>query len=127
MLNKYTIDKWNKVETVGDFLNFIEDPNIDYMNWSNSFADPNKSGFWIGAKIKNIPNVTHLLDNSPLISSTELSPTTMTVSELEHHKKFNYGSGAKWGRASCRRPHRALSRGGGPIRGGRGRLPPFST
>ena len=93
MINKYTSDKWNNVETVGDFLNFIEDPAIDYMDWSNSFGDSNKSGFWIGAKVKNIPDITHLLDNNPLIDSAELSPTTMTVSELEHHKKFNYGSG----------------------------------
>jgi hypothetical protein len=93
MINKYTSNKWNNVETVGDFLNFIEDPAIDYMDWSNSFGDSNKSGFWIGAKVKNIPDITHLLDNNPLIDSAELSPTTMTVSELEHHKKFNYGSG----------------------------------
>ena len=33
-----TMEKWNNVNTVGDFLNFIENPNIDYMNWSASFA-----------------------------------------------------------------------------------------
>ena len=93
MINKYTSDKWNNVETVGDFLNFIEDPSIDYMDWSNSFGDSNKSGFWIGAKVKNIPDITHLLDNNPLIDSAELSPTTMTASEMKHHKKFTYGSG----------------------------------
>ena len=93
MINKYTSDKWNNVETVGDFLNFIEDPSIDYMDWSNSFGDSNKSGFWIGAKVKNIPDITHLLDNNPLINSAELSPTTQTASEMKHHKKFNYGNG----------------------------------
>ena len=88
----FSFSKYLKIEHQG-FLNFIEDPAIDYMDWSNSFGDSNKSGFWIGAKVKNIPDITHLLDNDPLIDSDELSPTTMTVSELEHHKKFNYGSG----------------------------------
>ena len=121
MINKYTFDKWNKVETVRDFLNFIEDPNIDYMNWSNSFTNSDKSGFWIGAKVKNIPDIPSVLNKNfsgkstrcsscdnvvwfdenlsrdrtkkPLIKSTELSPTTMTTAELEHHKKFHYGNG----------------------------------
>ena len=58
-----TMEIWNNVETVDDFLNFIENPDIDYMNWSASFADSNKSGYWIGARIKNIPDVAHLLDS----------------------------------------------------------------
>jgi|TARA_R110001592_G_scaffold345498_1_gene637412 hypothetical protein len=88
-----TMEIWNNVETVDDFLNFIENPDIDYMNWSASFADSNKSGYWIGARIKNIPDVAHLLDNTPQIKATELSPTSMTESELEHHKNYNFGSG----------------------------------
>ena len=93
MINKYTSDKWNNVETVGDFLNFIEDPAIDYMDWANSFGDSNKSGFWIGAKVKNIPDVSNFIDKNPQIKSTELSLTTMTPSERDHHEKFNYGNG----------------------------------
>jgi len=88
-----TMEKWNNVNTVGDFLNFIEDPQIDYMNWSASFADSNKSGFWIGAKVKNIPDVSNFIDKNPQIKSTELSLTTMTPSERDHHEKFNYGNG----------------------------------
>ena len=67
-----TMQKWNNVNTVGDFLNFIEDPQIDYMNWSASFADSSKSGFWVGAKVKNIPDVSGFIDKNPQIKSTEL-------------------------------------------------------
>jgi len=88
-----TMEIWNNVNTVDDFINFIENPNIDYMNWSASFADSSKSGYWIGARIENLPDVSHLLDNSPQIKATELSSTTMTSSELEYHKNFNFGNG----------------------------------
>ena len=88
-----TINRWNSIDTVGDFLDFVEDPNIDYMNWSNSFANPDRGGFWIGANIKNIPDVRNFFFFFPQIESTELNPTTMTSSERDHHLKYNFGNG----------------------------------
>ena len=84
--------KWQKVKTVGDFLNFIESPDIDYVDFTNSFANNMEQSFWVAAHITNTPNYKQLLKKKPKISSTELSSTTMTASELNYHKSNNFGN-----------------------------------
>tara|TARA_B100000579_G_C22847338_1_gene865232 strand:+ start:3422 stop:4162 length:741 start_codon:yes stop_codon:yes gene_type:complete len=92
-MNNNTMSKWQKVKTVGDFLDFIEDPNIDYVDFTNSFANNTEQSFWIAAHVTNTPNYKQLLKYKPEISATELSSTTMTASELDYHKSHNFGNG----------------------------------
>ena len=92
-MNNKTMYKWQKVKTVGDFLNFIESPDIDYVDFTNSFANNMEQSFWVAAHITNTPNYKQLLKNKPEISSTELSSITMTASELNYYKSNNFGNG----------------------------------
>ena len=69
-MNNNTMSKWQKVKTVGDFLDFIEDPNIDYVDFTNSFANNTEQSFWIAAHVTNTPNYKQLLKYKPEISAT---------------------------------------------------------
>lgn len=86
-------EKWQAIKTVNDYINFIEDENIDWKEFNESFVDHSKSGFWIPANIKNLPDPDTFKQQELLIGSKELNATTMTTSELEAHKNNNYGNG----------------------------------
>jgi hypothetical protein len=92
-MDNKTMSKWQKVKTVGDFLDFIEDPDINHVDFTNSFANNMEQSCWVAAHVTNTPDYKQILKNKPEISATELSSTTMTASELEHHKSHNFGNG----------------------------------
>jgi hypothetical protein len=91
-MNKEQI-KWRQIKTVNDYINFLEDESIDWKNLNESFIDPNQSGFWVPANIKNLPDAKELEQKAPAIKASELNRTTMTASEIELHEKHNYGNG----------------------------------
>ena len=86
-------DKWNKISTVSDYITFLEDDSIDWKNLTESFINPEISGCWTPANIKNLPDVQDVLDHEPTIKADELNSTTMTDSEIKLHKDHNYGNG----------------------------------
>jgi len=85
--------KWNSIETVQDYINFLEDDTIDWRNLNESFIDSDKSGFWVPATIKNLPSAEELQNFEPVIRAQELNRTTMTQSEIALHEKHNFGNG----------------------------------
>ena len=93
MIDSYTKSKWDNIDTVKDLLNFIEDPKCDVMGMSSELVDISKSAFWTAANIDFDFDVDEILEAQPEIKHNELSATTMVPSELEKHKKHNYGNG----------------------------------
>ena len=90
MTDAYTLDKWKKVKTVGDYLDLLEDPNTNWQNLLDTFIDKSKSGFWLAGNIKNLPP-TKL--STPAIHNDELNKETMTKPEMVMHEANNYGNG----------------------------------
>ena len=39
MTDAYTLDKWKKVKTVGDYLDLLEDPNTNWQNLLDTFIE----------------------------------------------------------------------------------------
>ena len=83
MTDAYTLDKWKKVKTVGDYLDLLEDPNTNWQNLLDTFIDKSKSGFWLAGNIKNLPP-TKL--STPAIHNDELNKETMTKPEMVMHE-----------------------------------------
>lgn len=93
MIDSYTKNRWDKIDTVKDLLDFMEDPKCDVMGMSSELVDISKSSFWTAANVDFDFDVDVLLNESPEIRHDELSSTTMVPSELERHKQNNYGNG----------------------------------
>ena len=93
MIDSYTKGKWDKIDTVKDLLEFIEDPKCDVMGMSNELVDISKSSFWTAANIDFDINVQEILNTTPEIRHDEISAVTMVPSELEYHRKNNYTNG----------------------------------
>ena len=85
--------KWDSIKTVGDFLDFIEDPDADILSWMSHNIDKRLSGFWIGARVKFDIDVDRLVREKPQIGSTEISPITRVPAEVKHHNQYKYGNG----------------------------------
>ena len=93
MIDSYTQNKWDKIDTVQDLLNFMEDPSCDVMGMSNALVDIRKSSFWTAANVEFDINVKEILSGTPAIRHDELSTITMVPSELEYHKENRYTNG----------------------------------
>ena len=89
----YTRQKWKEIAKVKDFLAFLEDPKADVMELMKTLADPTKSGFWIAANVEFNIDIDKIINQKPEISHNDISATTRTASEVEHHKKFKYTNG----------------------------------
>jgi hypothetical protein len=92
MIN-YTKEKWNKISSVKDFLEFIEDPTIDVLDFMKTLVDPSKSGFWIAAHVDFNIDMEEILKSEPQIRHDQILNITRTPSEIEHHKKYNFTNG----------------------------------
>ncbi len=90
---EYEKQKWDNIDTVGDFLDFLEDPKANILEWMSYNIDQSKSGFWIGANIDFNFDIEKLIKATPQIASKDTSAVTRVPQELEHHKKFNYSNG----------------------------------
>lgn len=90
---EYEKQRWESIETVGDFLDFIDDPKIDVLDWMSNNVNWDKSGFWVAANVKFDFDITELVEKQPEIASTEVSTLSRVPSELEHHKKFKFTNG----------------------------------
>ena len=93
MIDSYTKEKWNDIDTVKDLLNFIEDPKCDVMGMSSELVDIEKSSFWTAANVSFNFDIQEILKAQPEIKHNQLSETTMVPSELTRHKENNYGNG----------------------------------
>lgn len=94
MIDPYTLQKWNSIHTVHDFLNFCEDGKCDVMNMFLQLADPSKSAYWLAANINFNFDVKELLTQDNItIKHSELSSTTMHPKELAWHKDRGYTNG----------------------------------
>jgi len=93
MIDSYTKEKWDRIDTVQDLLDFIEDPECDVMGMSNELVDMDKSSFWTAAHVKFNIDIQELLNTKPNIRHDEISAVTMVPSELEYHKKNHYTNG----------------------------------
>jgi len=89
----YAKQKWDKIQKVKDFLSFLEDPKVDVMEFMKTLVDPEKSGFWLAANVDFNIDVNEIISKQPEIAHDDISNTTRTASEIEHHKKFNYSNG----------------------------------
>lgn len=90
---EYEKQRWESIETVGDFLDFIEDPKADVLGWMSYNVNWAKSGFWVAANVKFDFDITELVEKQPEIASTEVSALSRVPSELEHHEKFKFTNG----------------------------------
>ncbi len=93
MIDSYTKNKWDQIDTVQDLLDFMEDPKCDVMGMSNALVDIDKSSFWTAANVEFDINLSEILNSTPAIRHDEISATTMVPSELEYHKKNSYTNG----------------------------------
>lgn len=89
----YEKEKWDAIETVGDFLDFIEDPNADVLGWMSYNVDWSKAGFWIAAQVNFNLDIQSMIEKEPEILSTEVSSKNRVPSEFIHHDKYGYTSG----------------------------------
>ena len=89
----YTKNKWDQITKVKDLLAFLEDPKADVMELMKTLVDPAKSGFWIAANVDFDIDIDTIICNEPAISHHDISNTTRTASEIEHHKKYNFTNG----------------------------------
>lgn len=92
-MTDYAQQKWNEINKVKDFLAFCEDPKIDLMAFMETLVDLEKSSFWTAGNIDFDLDIESVLAEKPQIHHQEISTTTRTVSEIEHHKKYNFGNG----------------------------------
>ena len=88
----YAKQKWAEVHTVRDFVSFTEDPNIDTLEFMKTLVDPAKSGFWIAANVDIDIDMDDILAQEPEISHDDITATTRTASEIEHHKKYKFSN-----------------------------------
>lgn len=89
----YEKEKWDAIETVGDFLNFIEDPDADVIGWMSYNVDLSKAGFWNAAQVNFDFDIESMIEKEPEILSTEISSKNRVPSEFIHHEKYGYKSG----------------------------------
>jgi hypothetical protein len=93
MIDSYTLEKWNNVHTVADFLSFCEDKKCDVTGMIMSLVDQSKSSYWLAANVQfNFP-IDKILQIKPEIDWNTLSSITMHPTELEWHKKNNFTNG----------------------------------
>ena len=90
---EYTKKKWQDIKKVKDLLSFIEDPKANVMELMKTLVDPAKSGFWIAANVNFDLDIEKIIDAEPEISHDDISKTTRTASEIEHHKKYKFTNG----------------------------------
>jgi hypothetical protein len=89
----YEKQKWKDITKVRDFLAFLEDPKVNVMEFMKTLADPAKSGFWVAAKVDFDVDVDAIISQKPDISHDDISRTTRTASEIEHHNRFKFTNG----------------------------------
>jgi hypothetical protein len=89
----YAQQKWSEIKKVKDFLAFCEDPKINLMDFMETLIDIEKSSFWIAGNIAFDLDIDSAIESKPQIHHNEISTTTRTISEIEHHKKYNFGNG----------------------------------
>ena len=89
----YTKKKWQDIKKVKDLLSFLEDPKADVMELMKTLVDPAKSGFWIAANVDFNLDIDKIINAEPEISHNDISNTTRTASEIEHHKKYKFTNG----------------------------------
>ena len=89
----YTKKKWQDIKKVKDLLSFLEDPKADVMELMKTLVDPAKSGFWIAANVDFNLDIDKIINAEPEISHDDISNTTRTASEIEHHKKYKFTNG----------------------------------
>jgi hypothetical protein len=58
-----------------------------------TLVDPAKSGFWIAANVDFNLDIDKIINAEPEISHDDISNTTRTASEIEHHKKYKFTNG----------------------------------
>jgi hypothetical protein len=92
-MNDYAQEKWNRISKVKDFLDLIEDPKVNVLDFMQTLVDKNKSGFWIAAKVNFDIDVDKIIKQEPELKHDQVTGVNRTASELEHHKKFNYKNG----------------------------------
>ena len=90
---EYTKKKWQDIKKVKDLLSFLEDPKANVMELMKTLVDPAKSGFWIAANVNFDLDIEKIIDAEPEISHDDISKTTRTASEIEHHKKYKFTNG----------------------------------
>lgn len=83
----------NSFNTVKEYLDYLHDPNIDYMSITNNFANIDKSCFWVAANIQGLPDSSFIFDLEPDIKHDELVSETQTPSEMKYHREHNFGNG----------------------------------
>ena len=88
----YAQQKWSEIKKVKDFLAFCEDPKINLMDFMETLIDIEKSSFWIAGNIAFDLDIDSAIESNPQIHHNEISTTTRTISEIEHHKKYNFGT-----------------------------------
>ena len=93
MIDSYTLEQWEKIISVKDLMEFIENPDCDVMGLSRHLVDKSKSSFWTAANVDFKFDIDKILNNKPEIAHNEISSTTMVPSELEYHKKNNFTNG----------------------------------
>jgi hypothetical protein len=89
----YANKKWSEIKKVKDFLAFCEDPKVDFMPFIETLIDHEKRSFWTAGNIEFDLDIQSAIDEDPQIHHKEISSTTRTVAEIEHHKKYNFGNG----------------------------------
>ena len=90
---EYTKKKWQDIKKVKDLLSFLEDPKANVMELMKTLVDPAKSGFWIAANVDFDLDIDKIINADPEISHDDISKTTRTASEIEHHKKYKFTNG----------------------------------
>ena len=63
------------------------------MELMKTLIDPAKSGFWIAANVDFDLDIDKIINAKPEISHDDISKTTRTASEIEHHKKYKFTNG----------------------------------
>ena len=86
--------KWDKLKTVRDFFEFIEDPEVDATGYFMKLCDLKKRSSWVSARIDFDYDATEILKGEPQIRANEISNTTRTPYEIKnHHQKYGFTNG----------------------------------
>ena len=77
MIDSYTLEQWEKIISVKDLMEFIENPDCDVLGLSRHLVDKSKSSFWTAANVDFKFDIDKILNNKPEIAHNEISSTTM--------------------------------------------------
>lgn len=92
-MTQYAKEKWDKINKVKEFLEFLEDPKINVLDFMQTLVDKDKSGFWVAAHVNFNIDIEKIINQEPELKHDQVTGVNRTASELEHHKKFNYKNG----------------------------------